>query len=219
MNLQETRNHPGRGSLLPPQHLSWPCLPTVSVHSGGEVHSTPCGGAQFCSALGCLLSPGSSPSHTHTFIVCVADTWLNCPCGCASWPGQPARLPPSPEALPESSWSAESVLLTGLCSSGPCQAASGMLRKRLRSKPKVTGSGVWHLGGRCQRHLAHCLPPTLGSFTKLPLPLQGTLPLRVSKPSRALKSVPNTIWELSQLVPCKLPQTPPFTRNMLSPAH
>lgn len=54
----------------------------------------------------------------------------------------------------------------------PCQAASGMLRQRLRSKSKVTGPGVWHLGGRCQRDLAHCLLPTLGSFAKLPLSLR-----------------------------------------------
>lgn len=190
----ETQKHPGRPALLPPQHLSWSRLPTLSVHSGGEVHSTPSRGAQCCSALGSLLSPGSSPSHTHKFTVCVPDTWLNHPCGCVSrpawWPGQPARLPPSPEALPESPWSSESVLLTGLCSNGPCQAACGMLRQRLRSKPKVTGPGIWHRGGRCQRYLTYCLLPTLGSFAKLPLPFRGTRPLRVSKPSRVSRDGP-----------------------------
>lgn len=56
------------------------------------------------------------------------------------------------------------------------------------------------------KDLAHCLLPTLGSFLQSCHCLSyGYISLRVSKPSRVSrdgpKSVPNTIWELSQLVP------------------
>lgn len=63
-----------------------------------------------------------------------------------------------------------------------------------------------------------------GLFHKAPTAFTGYTSLKSLQAFQgfqrwALKSVPNTIWELSQLVPCKLPQTPSFTRGRCFPLH
>lgn len=96
--------------------------------------------------------------------------------------------------------------LEGLCSYGPYQATGSTL-KAGSQRLKVAGSGSPR--GRSKATLR----ANTGLFHKAPRCLRST-PIPEVLSNQPWKPIPNTNWELSQLVPCKLPQCPSFARKV-----